>query len=201
MFTGIVQYAGKFVGFREGRTEMAVEAVIPAGKIGHGGSVAVDGVCLSLVKAEGRTLVFNLAQETLARTTLGGLRPGARLNLELPLTLADPLGGHLMSGHIDFTTKTVSVTPKRPGRRLVFSLPAAQRKFFIPKGSVGINGVSLTVAALGPATFEVELIPVTLDKSNLTDLRAGDAVNIECDMIGKYVYNFTSGRSATRGSD
>jgi riboflavin synthase len=201
MFTGIVQYAGRFVGFREGRTEMAVEAEIPAGKIGPGGSVAVDGICLTLVKTEGRVLIFNLAQETLAKTTLGGLRLGARLNLELPLTLADPLGGHLMSGHVDFTTKTVRVSPKKPGRRLIFSLPAAQRKYFIPKGSVAVNGVSLTVAALGPSTFEVELIPVTLDKSNLAVLRAGDAVNIECDMIGKYVYNFTSGRSATRGSD
>ncbi|MCX6559588.1 MAG: riboflavin synthase [Candidatus Aminicenantes bacterium] len=201
MFTGIVQYSGKFAGFRQGRTEMAVEADIPAGKIGPGSSVAVDGVCLTLVKAEGRALVFNLAQETLARTTLGGFRPGARLNLELPLTLADPLGGHLMSGHVDFTTKTIRVTPKRPGRRLVFALPAAQRKYFIPKGSVGVNGVSLTVASLGSSTFEVELIPVTLDKSNLAALRAGNAVNIECDMIGKYVYNFVSGRSATRGSD
>ena len=119
----------------------------------------------------------------------------------LPLTLADPLGGHLMSGQVDFTAKTVRVTPKRPGRRLAFGLPAAFRKFLVAKGSVGVNGVSLTVASLGPSRFEVELIPATLDKSNLSALRAGDPVNVECDMIGKYVYNFTSGRSARSGSD
>ncbi len=201
MFTGIIQYEGRFAGLREGRTEIAVAAKIPADKVALGGSVAVDGVCLTLVKREAELLVFNLAQETLARTTLGGLRRNARLNLELPLTLADPLGGHLMSGHVDFTAKTVRVTPKRPGRRLSFTLPAAFRKFFVAKGSVGVNGVSLTVAALGASTFEVELIPATLDKSNLSVLRAGDPVNVECDMIGKYVYNFVSGRSASRGSD
>jgi riboflavin synthase len=201
MFTGIIQYEGRFAGLREGRTEMAVAAAVPADKVALGGSVAVDGVCLTLVKREGGILVFNLARETLARTTLGGLRRDTGLNLELPLALADPLGGHLMSGHIDFTAKTVRVTTKRPGRRLSFTLPAAFRKFLVAKGSIGVNGVSLTVAALGASTFEVELIPATLDKSNLSALRAGDPVNVECDMIGKYVYNFTSGRSARRGSD
>lgn len=201
MFTGIIQYEGRFAGLREGRTEMAVAAEIPADKVKLGGSVAVDGVCLTLVRREAGLLVFNLAQETLARTTLGGLRREAGLNLELPLTLADPLGGHLMSGHVDFTAKTARITPKRPGRRLVFSLPAAFRKFLVAKGSIGVNGVSLTVAALGASSFDVELIPATLDKSNLAALRAGDPVNVECDMIGKYVYNFTSGRSAWRGLD
>jgi riboflavin synthase len=199
MFTGIIQYQGRFAGFREGRRVMAIETAIPAGKIAPGGSVAVDGVCLTLARTESGTLVFDLSQETLARTTLGGLRLGARLNLELPLTLADPLGGHLVSGHVDFTAKTVRMTPRRPGSRLVFSLPAAQRKYFIPKGSVAVNGVSLTVAALVPSAFEVELIPATLDKSNLSALRAGDPVNVECDMIGKYVYNQAPGRIASNG--
>lgn len=190
MFTGIIQQVGRFRGFRGGKTEMEIEAPGLAGRVDIGGSVAVDGVCLSIVRREGPRLVFNLSKETLARTTLGSLRVDARLNLELPLTLADPLGGHLMSGHIDFMTKVTRVMPKHPGRRLVFALPAAQRRFFIPQGSVGINGVSLTVAVIGPASFETELIPVTLDKSGLALLRAGDAVNVECDMIGKYVYNW-----------
>ncbi|MDD8026418.1 MAG: riboflavin synthase [Acidobacteriota bacterium] len=197
MFTGIIQYEGRFAGFREGRRELTVEAAIPSGKLAPGGSVAVNGVCLTLVRTGNGVFHFNLSRETLARTTLGDWRPGARLNLELPLTLADPLGGHLMSGHVDFTTKLVRAVPRRPGRRLAFSLPAAQRKYFIPQGSVGIDGVSLTVAALGSSTFEVELIPETLDRSNLSALRAGDPVNVECDMIGKYVYNQAPGRSGS----
>jgi riboflavin synthase len=190
MFTGIIQQTGLFRGFRGGKTEMEIEAPGLAGRVDIGGSVAVDGVCLSVVRRDGPRLVFNLSKETLARTTLGSLRVEARLNLELPLTLADPVGGHLMSGHIDFVTKVTRVVPKRPGLRLIFALPAAQRPFFIPQGSVGINGVSLTVAAISPASFETELIPVTLDKSSLSHPRAGDAVNVECDMIGKYVYNW-----------
>jgi riboflavin synthase len=197
MFTGIIQYEGRFAGFREGRRELAVEAAIPSGKLVPGGSVAVNGVCLTLVRSGNGVFHFDLSRETLARTTLGDRRPGARLNLELPLTLADPLDGHLMSGHVDFTTKLVRAVPHRPGRRLAFCLPAAQRKYFIPQGSVGIDGVSLTVAALGASTFEVELIPETLDRSNLSALRAGDPVNVECDMIGKYVYNQASGRSGS----
>jgi riboflavin synthase len=187
MFTGIIQRSGRFVGFGKGKTELLVEA--PGLGVEVGGSVAVDGVCLSVIRREAKTLVFNLSQETMSRTTFGRLKPGAALNIELPLTLAAPLGGHLMSGHVDFVGTLKRVLPKTPGRRLIFGLPAEFRPFFIPKGSVAVNGVSLTVAALGAATFEVELIPVTLDKSNLSALRPGSAVNIECDMVGKYVYN------------
>jgi riboflavin synthase len=190
MFTGIVQQSGLFRGLARGKTEFLVEA--PGLDVAIGGSVAVEGVCLSLIRREAGVLAFNLAQETLARTTLGRLRPEARLNLELPLTLSAPLGGHLMSGHVDFVGKLQRVQAKAPGRRLVFGLPAEFRPYFIPKGSVAISGVSLTVAALSPASFEVELIPVTLDKSNLVSLRAGAEVNVECDMLGKYVYNWVS---------
>ncbi len=196
MFTGIIPFQGRFVGFREGRSVLAVEAAIPGSRLAAGGSLAVDGVCLTLTRREGGSLLFDLSPETLARTTLGGLRPGARVNLELPLTLADPLGGHLVSGHVDFTAKTLRALPRRAGLRLAFALPPAHRKYFIPQGSVAVNGVSLTVAALGPSSFEVELIPATLDQSNLAGLRAGDPVNVECDMIGKYVYNQRPGRSA-----
>ena len=190
MFTGIVQSSGRFRGFAKGRTELLVEASGLAVEIG--GSVAVDGVCLSLVRREAALLAFNLSQETLSRTTLGRIRPEARLNLERPLTLSSPLGGHLMSGHVDFVGTLKRVQAKAPGKRLVFGLPAEFRPYFIPKGSVAVNGVSLTVAALGRTTFEAELIPVTLDKSNLSSLRPGAEVNVECDMVGKYVYNWIS---------
>jgi riboflavin synthase len=185
-----LQSSGRFRGFAKGRTELLVEASGLAVEIG--GSVAVDGVCLSLVRREAALLAFNLSQETLSRTTLGRIRPEARLNLERPLTLSSPLGGHLMSGHVDFVGTLKRVQARAPGKRLIFGLPAEFRPYFIPKGSVAVNGVSLTVAALGRTTFEAELIPVTLDKSNLSSLRPGAEVNVECDMVGKYVYNWIS---------
>ena len=190
MFTGIIHHSGVFKGFRLGKKEMAVEAPTIPAQIGTGESVNVSGVCLSLIRRENRILFFNLSQETLQRTTLGALRPGAALNLELPLSLSSFLSGHLVAGHIDFKAKVLRMAARKPGQRLALSLPREFRPYFIPKGSVAVNGVSLTVASLGPSSFEIELIPITLEKSNLTGLRTGDEVNVECDMIGKYVYNW-----------
>jgi riboflavin synthase len=190
MFTGIIHHSGVFKGFRSGKKEMAVEAPTIPSQLEVGESVNVNGVCLSLIRKENRILFYNLSQETLQRTTLGSLRPGAVLNLELALTLSSPLSGHLVAGHVDFTAKVLKMVSRKPGKRLTLSLPREFRPYFILKGSVAVNGVSLTVASLGPSSFDVELIPITLEKSNLTGLRTGNAVNVECDMIGKYVYNW-----------
>jgi riboflavin synthase len=195
MFTGIVTHVGLFRGYRRGKAELALEASGLEGRAGPGDSLAVDGVCLTAVRRENRLFLFNLSRETLERSTLGALRPGDELNLELPLTLASSLGGHLVSGHVDFRAKLLRSVARRPGRRLEFSLPREFRPFLVAKGSVAVNGVSLTVAGLRPASFEVELIPVTLDKSNLRLLKTGSEANVECDMIGKYVYNFTTARN------
>jgi riboflavin synthase len=192
MFTGLVSHQGRFRGYRRGRAEIAVESPGLAARVAAGGSVAVNGVCLTVAGAAGGLLRFDLSGETRERTTLGGLGPGERLNLELPLTLADPLGGHLVSGHIDGVGRILRVSARPPGKRLAVSFPAALRPFLVPKGSVAVDGVSLTVAALGPSSFEVELIPSTLASTNLGAVRAGARVNIECDMIGKYVYNYLS---------
>jgi riboflavin synthase len=189
MFTGIITRQGTFRGFRKGRGEMLVEAPGFAPKLAAGESVAVNGACLSLLASDKEGLRFNLSRETLEKTTLGALRPGDRLNLELPLTLASPLSGHLVSGHVDAVGKVLKVSSRSPGKRVTLSFPPALRPYFIPKGSVAVDGVSLTVAALGPASFEVELIPLSLEGSNLGRLRGGASVNLECDMIGKYVYN------------
>jgi len=197
MFTGIISHQGLFRGYRKGRSQMAVEAAGLSAVLRAGESLAVDGVCLSLAAAERDELRFDLSRETLAKTTLGGLRPGRRLNLEVPLTLASPLGGHLLSGHVDGVGKVLRVTSRPPGKRLAVAFPAALRPYLIPKGSIALDGVSLTIASLGPSAFEVELIPLTLAGTNLGDLRAGAGVNIECDMVGKYVYNWLSqGRKA-----
>jgi riboflavin synthase len=171
---------------------MIIEAPALAAKLAPGDSLAVDGVCLSHLAADREGLRFNLSRETLERTTLGGLKPGDRLNLELPLTLASPLSGHLVGGHVDGVGKVIRSVSRPPGKRLTVSFPAALRPYLIPKGSVAVNGVSLTVASLGPSSFEVELIPLTLEGTNLGRLRPGAGVNLECDIIGKYVYNWLS---------
>jgi riboflavin synthase len=194
MFTGIITHEGLFRGFRKGRAELALETPGLAGRVAAGDSVAVDGVCLTVIRKDARLIFFNLSRETLDRSTLGALRAGNVVNLELPLTLAAPLGGHLVSGHVDFTAKLLKSTPRKPGRRLEFSLDREFRPYFIPKGSAAVNGVSLTVASLGPSSFEVEVIPVTLERTNLGRLKPGNVANVECDMVGKYVYNFISSR-------
>ena len=192
MFTGIISHRGVFKGFREGRTQMAVAAPGLEAGLKAGDSVSVDGVCLSLVAAARSELRFDLSKETLARTTLGRLRPGDRLHLELPLTLAAPLGGHLVSGHVDGVGKVLRVSSRPPGKRLAVAFPAALRPHLVAKGSIAVDGVSLTIASLGPSFFEVELIPLTLAGTNLAGLRGGAAVNLECDILGKYVYNWLS---------
>jgi riboflavin synthase len=192
MFTGIISHQGRFRGFRKGRSEMAVEAAGLAGKLAVGDSVAVNGVCLTLTGGDRGVLRFDLSAETLAGTTLGSLKAGDRLNLELPLTLAAPLGGHLVSGHVDGVGSVVRVSARPPGKRLALSFPPELRPFLVAKGSVAVDGASLTVASLGPSSFEVELVPTTLAATNLGALRPGAKVNLECDMLGKYVYNWLS---------
>jgi riboflavin synthase len=196
MFTGIITDRGTFRGYRKGRRALLVEAPGLAAKLAAGDSLAVDGVCLTVAAKERAGLLFDLSQETLEKTTLGGLLTGAELNLEPALTLATPLGGHLVSGHVDGVGRVLRTSSRPPGKRLAVSFPAALRPYLVPKGSVALAGVSLTIAALGPSTFEVELVPLTLEGTNLGLLRAGAKVNLECDMVGKYVYNYVSqGRS------
>ncbi|MBN2409259.1 MAG: riboflavin synthase [Candidatus Aminicenantes bacterium] len=192
MFTGIIHHQGLFKGYASGRRELAVEVPEAFPSQREGESIAVEGVCLSLLRREANTLFFNLAQETLARTNLGSLKRGLKLNLEPPLTLQSPLSGHLINGHIDGVGKVLRIVEKAPGRRLTISLPRNLRPFLVAQGSVAVSGVSLTVAGLGTSSFDVELIPLTIAKSNLKDLRPGQTVNLECDMIGKYVYNWLS---------
>ncbi|MFZ2054517.1 MAG: riboflavin synthase [Candidatus Aminicenantales bacterium] len=191
MFTGIIHHQGFFKGYRSSKKDIAIEVSPSFPSLEEGESVAVEGVCLSLLRREANTLFFNLSQETVARTNLSLLRSGEKLNLELPLTLQSPLSGHLVSGHIDGLGKVLRIVEKAPGRRLTISFPRNLRPFLVPQGSVAVNGVSLTVAGLRTSSFDVELIPLTLAKSNLKDLRPGRMLNLECDIIGKYVYNWT----------
>lgn len=192
MFTGIINHLGLFKGFRHGKREIVIEAPALAARINFGESLAVNGVCLSLTKKQKSLLFFSLSEETIKNTNLGSLRQGEKLNLELPLTLSSPLGGHLVTGHVDSRGKVRQIIKKKNGIRLTVSFPPEFRRYLISKGSVALNGVSLTIAELGYSSFDVELIPITSKNSNLGALRKGDEVNVECDMIGKYVYNWIS---------
>ncbi|MFB0565038.1 MAG: riboflavin synthase [Candidatus Aminicenantaceae bacterium] len=192
MFTGIINHIGLFKGYRQAKQEIAVEAPSLSSQLDIGESVAVNGVCLSLIKKEKHMLFFNLSQETLQKTNLAHLRHGDKLNLEPPLTLSSLLSGHLVTGHVDSKGKVLKILDKKPGKRITVSLTPELERYFIPKGSVAINGVSLTISYLFSSFFEIELIPITLRNSNLGELKRGDEVNIECDIVGKYVYNLIS---------
>jgi riboflavin synthase len=192
MFTGIVTAQGKFKGYRRHKSILLIEAAQVIPELPLGESLAVDGVCLSLVRKEKNIGYFNLSQETLEKTTLGHLTPGWLLNLEPPLRLDSLLSGHLVSGHVDGTGQVDQVISRGQGKRIRIKFPPSLQPFFIPKGSVAVNGVSLTVASLQQNYFECELIPVTLDSTNLGRLKTGQHVNLECDIIGKYMYNLLS---------
>lgn len=192
MFTGIISHKGIFKEYRTGKQEMVIESPELASRLEIGDSLAINGVCLSLTRKAKNTFCFDLSRETLSRTTLGSFRRGDPLNLELSLTLSSPLSGHLVTGHIDSTGKVMAVQKRGAGKRMTISFPPDLRLYFIAKGSVAIDGVSLTIANLKPSSFAVELIPITLKNSNLDFLKPGNTVNIECDIIGKYVYNWLS---------
>lgn len=197
MFTGIISNTGLFKSYGRSKQEMSLSVPAPlAHTLTPGDSLSVDGVCLSLVRKDDAVLTFNLSAETLQKTTLGTLKRGQRLNLETPLRLTTPLGGHLVTGHIDAGGRVRKIVARAEGRRLTITFPPDLRPYFVNKGSVAVSGVSLTVAGLGTSSFEVEVIPITLKNSNLGALRPGDVVNIECDIIGKYVYNWINKEQA-----
>jgi riboflavin synthase len=191
MFTGIIKHTGRFISYRAGKEEAVIEVPDPLWRLDLGESLAVNGVCLSIEKKNGKNLYFHLSGETRDKSNLGRLRHGDILNLESPLTLNQPLSGHLVSGHIDGTGKILDIRIRGRGKRVSISFPPDLQSCFIPKGSVAVNGVSLTVAALRPGIFETEIIPLTLKDTNLSSLRRAQEVNLECDIIGKYVYNWS----------
>jgi riboflavin synthase alpha subunit len=193
MYTGLVEALGR-VGAVEtagqGRRLRVAAPEDPAWQLALGESVAVNGVCLTVVEAGAGRLAFDLAEETLRVTTLGELRTGDPVNLERPLRFDGRLGGHLVLGHVDGIGRVTAVRPEGEGARLEVEVPPGLRPLLIPKGSVAVDGVSLTVAGLADTAFAVALIPHTLEVTTLGQRRPGDPVNLEMDVIGKYVQGF-----------
>ena len=200
MFTGIVEEVGTVAALERGArvARLGVGARATLEGTGVGGSIAVSGACLTIVERRADGFVFELGPETLARTALGRLAPGDRVNLERPLRFGGALGGHLVLGHVDGVGTVEAVTRVESTTRVRIALAGPDLEpLLIPQGSVAVDGVSLTVAALGAGSFEVMLIPHTLAVTTLGGLRVGQATNIEADVIGKYLVRSLALRGMT----
>jgi riboflavin synthase len=189
VFTGIVREQGAVVSSEEGGAgvRLVVDAPATAGGVQVGDSVSISGVCLTVTEAANGSLAFDVVHETLNRTALGDLGPGTRVNVEPALRAGDALGGHYVQGHVDGVGRVRAVEPEGDGRRIWFDAPAELLRYVVEKGSVAVDGVSLTVAELDGAGFAVALIPHTLEATTLGSLAAGDPVNLEVDVLAKYV--------------
>ncbi|SRR6266511_4321122 len=185
MFTGIVEELGRVVELEGPRLRVRCRTAAQDSPVGA--SVAVNGVCLTVVGGDEESLAFDLSEETLDRTALGRLEPGDPVNLERPVTLMARLGGHLVQGHVDGVGTVVSVTPQEGGSTITVEAPEDLGRYLVEKGSVTVDGVNLTVAALGGSTFSVALIPHALAVTTLGTAVAGDPVNLEVDVLAKYV--------------
>lgn len=195
MFTGIVEEVGTVAAAREAGNgvEFLVRAETVLEGLALGDSVAVDGACLTVTSLPGGGFTVQAVATTLGRTTLGDLGPGRRVNLERAVALGTRMGGHLVQGHVDGLGEVLSVTPREELVLIDFRVPDEVDEVTVLHGSITMNGVSLTVNELpAPAVVQVSIIPYTLEHTNLSDLRAGDRVNVEGDLIGKYVRRLLS---------
>lgn len=193
MFTGIVRERGRVVACDGGidGIRLVVQAPDTARDAREGDSVSIGGVCLTAIAIEGDTLAFEAVPETLARSSLGQLEQGAEVNVEPALRAGDPLGGHFVQGHVDAVGHVKAVDSEgEGGRRIWIDAPEDVLRYCVEKGSVTIEGVSLTIAALEKDAFAVALVPHTLSVTTLGALSAGDPVNLEVDVLAKYVERF-----------
>jgi riboflavin synthase len=189
VFTGIVEAIGtvRELVRRPNGARLRIEAAALVPSVRLGDSLAVDGACLTVAALDDRTASCDLSAETVSRTTLGGLRVGTRVNLERPLRLGDRVGGHLVSGHVDAVGQLVGRLPQGDAALYRFRFPASLAPLLVLKGSVAVDGISLTVAALERDRFDVAVVPYTLRGTALPDKGVGARVNLEADLVGKYV--------------
>jgi riboflavin synthase len=191
MFTGIVEGTGTVAALAAADdasgARLEVEAPFLAGDLRLGESVAVNGCCLTVAQATAAGFAADLVAETLRRTALGGLAAGDLVNLERPMALGGRLGGHLVQGHVDGVARVLDRTAVGDGHEVRIELPAELERYVVEKGSVAVDGVSLTVAGVGPGWFAVALVPHTLEVTTLGRRRPGDPVQLEVDVVAKYV--------------
>ena len=189
MFTGIVRELGRVVSAEGGADGLAlvVEAPSAAADTNVGDSVSIDGCCLTVEAVDGARITFHAAPETLTRSTLGRLRTDDPVNLELAVRAGEPLGGHYVQGHVDAVGRVQSVEAEGEGLRVFVDAPEAVLRYCVEKGSITVDGVSLTVAELADDAFAVALVPHTLVATTLSALRSGQQVNLEVDVLAKYV--------------
>ena len=189
MFTGIIEELGKVrsIEVRGENARIVIEAHVVIQGTNHGDSIAVNGVCLTALDLESDSFAADVSKETLARSTLGSLKHGALVNLERSVTPATRLGGHIVQGHVDARGQLLGVEDHGESWTVRFGFPAEIARYLVFKGSVAVEGISLTIAALGDNYFEVAIIPKTWEVTNLATLKTGDGVNLEVDVIGKYV--------------
>jgi riboflavin synthase len=197
MFTGLIEDVGcvASIVLNKHSAVLTVETGLPLREIPLGASIAVNGACLTVVQKGKRTLAFDVSPETLERTSLATTEPGTLLNLERSMRLEDRLGGHLVTGHIDGVGIVHSVEKKGDFTFFSFRLGQSLRSLLVSKGSVAVDGISLTVNRCSGRKFNVAIIPFTLQNTNLRARRVGDKVNIETDLIGKYVHRFVKQRT------
>src|SRR5471030_1173696 len=189
MFTGIIEEVGILESFSIGNgfglMEIKCNEVLEDSKIGD--SIATNGVCLTIKEKKINSFTAEVMGETLSKSNLGGLKVGDKLNLERALRLSDRLGGHIVSGHIDGVGKIISIKEENDGTWFTIAAPKVVLKYIIYKGSIGIDGISLTVADVNEDVFKVSVIPHTLDNTILPNKKVNSKVNVECDLVGKYI--------------
>ncbi len=192
MFTGIIQGKGKvaLVEKQSSGLTLKISTDLDLSSLKIGDSIAVDGVCLTVVELTGQTFLVEVSPETRQRTTLARIKAGQEVNLEMPLKMSDPLGGHFVAGHVDGTGEIVAIIPEGNSQRFFFRTSPEITKYLIPKGSVAIDGISLTIVDCQKEEFSVVVIPHTAAKTTLGKKKVGDQVNLEVDLLAKYIEKF-----------
>ena len=189
MFTGLIEDVGKIAALRieNHAAVLTVKTKLPLGEMSRGASIAVNGACLTVVQKTVKAFTVDVSPETLKRTSLRELAVGSAVNLERPMRLADRLGGHLVTGHVDGLAEILAMSTEGEFTIIRFAVPAVMTPLLVRKGAVAIDGISLTINDCRRGQFSVAIIPYTLQHTNLRARRVGDKVNVETDLIGKYV--------------
>lgn len=202
MFTGIIEHLGTIDALRlaGGGGRIAVKAPSLAGKLSVSASIAVNGCCLTIVSVDRDLFSADLSLETLEKTSFRSLETGVAVNLEPPLTAGKEFGGHFVLGHVDGVGRVTQLSPESDGWRYAVEVPAEFARYIVPKGSVTIDGVSLTIANWRDRIAEIAVIPFTYAHTNIRDLKPGELVNLEADILGKYVERYLAARETPTAS-